>query len=33
MDIRYPVHPEHGKKMDTTELRKGIFNSKPFSKR
>ncbi len=22
MDIRYPVHPEHGKKMDTSELRR-----------
>lgn len=32
MDIRYPVHPEHGKKMDTTELRKEFLIENLFVK-
>ena len=32
MDIRYPVHPEHGKKMDTTELRKEFLIQNLFQK-
>jgi 4-deoxy-L-threo-5-hexosulose-uronate ketol-isomerase len=32
MDIRYPVHPEHGKKMDTTELRKEFLIQNLFVK-
>lgn len=32
MDIRYPVHPEHGKKMDTAELRKEFLIQNLFEK-
>ena len=32
MDIRYPVHPAHGKKMDTTELRKEFLIQNLFEK-
>ena len=32
MDIRYPVHPEHGKKMDTSELRKEFLIQNLFVK-
>ena len=32
MDIRYPVHPAHGKKMDTTELRKEFLIQDLFEK-
>lgn len=32
MDIRYPVHPAHGKKMDTAELRKEFLIQNLFVK-
>ena len=32
MDIRYPVHPAHGKKMDTAELRKEFLIEDLFVK-
>ncbi|MDC7225398.1 MAG: 5-dehydro-4-deoxy-D-glucuronate isomerase [Spirochaetales bacterium] len=32
MDIRYPVHPDHGKKMDTSELRKEFLIQNLFVK-
>ncbi len=32
MDTRYPVHPEHGKKMDTAELRREFLIEKLFVK-
>ncbi len=32
MDSRHPVHPEHGKKMDTTELRKEFLIENLFVK-
>ena len=32
MDIRYPVHPDHGKRMDTTELRENFLIENLFEK-